>query len=115
MNTITDCIEDAQRQLHQCQTKESSQERLLRHVQARIKESKENTQAKLDEAPTDLEALLPILRELLDGNVKCFIIALETRDGIKVKHESRNSNHLKTELICKPRGELRGNGRLEGF
>lgn len=94
MNEITDCIEDAQRQLHQCQTKESSQERLLRHVRARIKESEESTQAKLDEAPTDLEALLPILHELLDGNVKCFIIALETRDGIRLVHKSRNSKHL---------------------
>ncbi len=93
----------------------TSDETVRRHVDARIQETKENIQRKLDEAPTDLEALLPILRELLDGNVKCFIIALETRDGIKVKHESRNSNHLKTELICKPRGELRGNGRLEGF
>lgn len=94
MNEITDCIEDAQRQLHQCQTKESSQERLLRHVRTRIKESEQSTQAKLDEAPTDLEALLPIIQELLQGNWRCFIIALETRDGIRLIHKSMGSEHL---------------------
>lgn len=76
----------------------TSDEVLKKHVEARIKETKESIQRKLDEAPTDLEALLPILKELLDGDVQSFIIALRTRDGITLTHKSRNSEKLMEAL-----------------
>ena len=100
--SITDCIEETNQQLHKCQTKQTDQERLKNHVQRRIRESKQSQQKKLEETPTDLEALLPILRELLDGDVHSFIIALRTRDGITLTHKSRNSEKLMEALDGKP-------------
>lgn len=94
MEKISDNIEETNRQLHKCNTKLSGQERLRRHVQARIREAKEDHQSKLNEIPTDLEALLPIMKELLGGECRCFIIALETSDGIQLVHRSRNSQKL---------------------
>lgn len=71
---------------------------LKRHVQARMREVEESRQRKFN-GPADMEALLPILKELLDGDVRCFIIALETRDGIILTHRSRNSEKLMEKLI----------------
>lgn len=94
MERISDNIEEANRQLHKCNTKLSGQERLRRHVQARIRETEQDHQRKLDDSPTDLEAILPIIKELLSGECRCFIIALETSDGIRLIHRSRNSETL---------------------
>ncbi|WJI09163.1 hypothetical protein FGU46_03185 [Methanobacterium sp. CWC-01] len=94
MEKISDNIEETNRKLHRCNTKLSGQERLRRHVQARIRETEEDHQRKLDDSPTDLEALLPIVKELLGGDCRCFIIALETSDGIQLIHRSRNSGDL---------------------
>ncbi len=66
---------------------------LKRHVQARMREVEESRQRKFN-GPADMEALLPILKELLDGDVHSFIIALQTRDGITLLHKSRNSEKL---------------------
>jgi len=67
---------------------------LKRHVKARMQEVEANRDQEQFYGPGDMEALLPILKELLDRDVRCFIIALETRDGIILTHRSRNSEHL---------------------
>lgn len=63
-----------------------------------MKEVEENRAQKQFNGPADLEALLPILKELLDGDVHSFIIALRTRDGITLTHKSRGSEKLMEAL-----------------
>lgn len=98
MTSLEDIIERETLKQHDARTikpvYESDPKNVEKYVNKRIEEIREHETF----GSPEYEAMLPIIQELQKDSYRAVIIAVETRDGIRLMHRSCNSDKLTREL-----------------